>query len=132
MFESPREQHQRTVGIPPTARATRAHMPAFAQGLFDDRITGMTALGWFQGARGSLSVYDTSFYRFVSQDAKELRRGTIENRFVETGFGCRAIGRVLPSGLVELGLRTVYQVGRLKLFGKNRCRSVHGACAARA
>ena len=35
------------------------------------------------------------------------------------------LGTVLPGRRILLGFRTAYQVGRLKLFGKNRRRSIH-------
>jgi len=125
MFQAPRQQHQRAIDIPPTACATRAAMPAFPQRFFDHRTAGMTPLGRLQGARRGLDIHDTSFCRFVSQDAKELCRGTVENRFVETGFGGRAIGDILPRRRVPFGLRTARHVGRLELFGQDRRRTVN-------
>ena len=100
-------------------------MPALAQGLRGHAPTGMAALRGFQGARGSLDIHDTSFCRFVSQDAKELRRGTVKNRFVESSLRGCAVGHRLPGRLILFGFRTTGHVGRLKFFRKDRRCSIH-------
>ncbi len=125
MLQAPRQQDQRAIHIAPAARPTGTEMPAFPQRFFDHRATGMTPLGRLQGTRRGLDIHDTSFCRFVSQDAEKLRRGTVENRFVETGFGCRTVREVLSRGLVLFGLRTARHVGRLELFREDRRRPVH-------
>ena len=58
-------------------------------------------------------------------DAEELRRSTVENRFIESSLRGCAVGHRLPGRLILLGLRTTGQVGRLKLCRKDRRCSIH-------
>ena len=128
MFDAPGQQDQRAIDIAPTARPTGTHVPAFSQWLFDHRSARMTALRGFQGARRSLSIDDTSFCRFVSQDAEELRWSTIQNGFVESSLSCRPIWKMLSGRLILLGLGTTCHVGRLKLLREECRRPVNHRC----
>ncbi len=94
-------------------------MPPFAQGLFDHHSTGVTSLGGFEVPRGSLSRHDTSFCRFVSQDAQKWRGSTIQERVVESSLGCRTVREVLPRGGILLRCRTARQVRGREFFRKN-------------
>jgi len=66
MLHPPAQHDQGGIHISVTAGPTRAGMPALIKPLFVDAPTRVTALRRLEVARGSLSIQDTSFYRFVS------------------------------------------------------------------
>jgi len=98
-------------------------MPAVVQPFFHDRPTGMTPLRRFELTRGSLSIQDTSFCRFVPQDAEKLRWCAIQNRLVQSRLRRCPVGLILPCGSILLRLGAFRHVLHMQRFRKDgpRC-----------
>ena len=125
MFQPPMQQDQGGIDIPVTACSTRAGMPSLIKPFCVDRPTRVTALRRFEVPCGSLSIDDTSFYRFVPQHAEKLCWRTIQNRLVQSCLRGCPIGLILPCGGILLGLRTFRHVRDVQRFREHGTRSTH-------
>ena len=120
MRYSPAQDHQRRIQIAAALNATRAGVPTLRESFLCNAPAGMTALRGFEGGSGGLSIHDTSFCRFVSDHAEKRRRGSVQDRFVQSRLGGCAIGQVCSRRDPRFGFGTPGHIRHAELFGEDR------------